>query len=128
MTIDNDSFMKIVMELDKLPKRIKELENDYFSKRTVQHDLDKALSAIQKEYKEMFDSLEAKITELGNELNIVRALGCRKFVYRSPHKCPVCEGSGKDKNKLVAEPYDQTIKILVAPACHSCEGKGIVWG
>lgn len=47
---------------------------------------------------------------------------------KKPHKCPVCEGSGKDKNKLVAEPYDNNIKILVEPPCHSCEGKGIVWG
>lgn len=54
-----------------------------------------------------------------------------KFVYgitQTPHKCPVCEGTGKDKNRLVAEPYEESIKILVAAPCRSCDGKGILWG
>lgn len=34
---------------------------------------------------------------------------------RSPHKCPVCGGSGF------------LIKIIECIDCHACEGKGIVW-
>jgi hypothetical protein len=45
---------------------------------------------------------------------------------KTPHKCPVCEGSGKlmtaNKNK------DAYANYAVETNCHACEGKGIVWG
>lgn len=44
-----------------------------------------------------------------------------------PHRCPACDGTGKDKSRLVAQPYDQEIKVLVNPDCHACEGKGVLW-
>lgn len=37
-----------------------------------------------------------------------------------PHKCPVCEGSGKYSNPHGEEG--------VANTCHGCDGTGIVWG
>lgn len=42
---------------------------------------------------------------------------------KSPHKCPVCEGIGI--NCDIGEIRGLPIK---SDKCHSCEGKGIVWG
>lgn len=51
---------------------------------------------------------------------------------KSPYKCPVCDGEGKNKNKLVMDGIkDQTGIGAISmnnPKCSSCEGKGIVWG
>lgn len=35
---------------------------------------------------------------------------------RKPHVCPVCEGRGQMEN--LVERHD----------CHSCSGKGVLWG
>lgn len=39
----------------------------------------------------------------------------------TPHKCPVCEGSG-----LIAETTEGG-RNTHSVDCHACEGKGIVW-
>lgn len=80
-----------------------------------------------------FDWCKERIEKLENQLSDWE---CEEFYFKNklrshdskPHECPVCKGKGKDKNKLIAEPYDQEIKIWVNPNCHACEGKGIVWG
>src|ERR1022692_714803 len=44
------------------------------------------------------------------------------------YKCPVCEGKGKDKDKLVAVlPIDGSMHRLEQAYCDACEGKGILW-
>lgn len=40
---------------------------------------------------------------------------------RKPHKCPLCEGSGK---RLIEFPNG----TFISDSCRACEGKGIVWG
>ena len=35
-----------------------------------------------------------------------------------PHKCPVCDGEGRKEK--------ETKDLFIT--CHSCDGKGIVWG
>ena len=52
----------------------------------------------------------------------------REGYPKRPHKCPTCNGQGKNIDKLVAVPYDGTIHKLVEADCHSCEGKGVLWG
>ena len=42
-------------------------------------------------------------------------------VGKRPHKCPICEGTGK------VQVAGNTTAILTT-ACHGCDGKGIVWG
>lgn len=37
--------------------------------------------------------------------------------FKKPHKCPLCNGHGKLG-------YPEVLQ----DKCHSCEGKGIVWG
>lgn len=37
-----------------------------------------------------------------------------------PHKCPVCEGTGKWESTL---PRTELLPII----CHACSGTGIVW-
>lgn len=38
----------------------------------------------------------------------------------TPHKCPVCEGSGAVQGPKTKSGFDGI-------ECHACEGKGIVW-
>ena len=38
---------------------------------------------------------------------------------KKPHKCPICNGAGKANHSLNG---------LLICKCHSCDGKGIVWG
>lgn len=46
---------------------------------------------------------------------------------KKPHKCPVCDGSSKIHTGLKFEEiYGTDLKTVIS--CHSCEGKGIVWG
>lgn len=46
---------------------------------------------------------------------------------RQPHKCPVCEGSGKKHPPL--ETWGHTTSAAPMPeSCHGCSGTGIVWG
>jgi hypothetical protein len=60
-------------------------------------------------YLSQFDRLET-------EINTVRALGSRAYHTKKPHKCPVCDGSM----------YVESLGI--GSKCHSCEGKGVLWG
>lgn len=43
---------------------------------------------------------------------------------KKPSKCPVCNGRGTLNN---FKPIHEGINQIYMP-CHSCEGKGIVWG
>jgi hypothetical protein len=42
---------------------------------------------------------------------------------KTPHKCPVCEGSGR----LLNARYGMLSNIGESD-CHACKGEGIVWG
>lgn len=74
--------------------------------------------------KKRCDELERLINAIKDSYNNI----CAPSLRKEPFKCPVCEGKGKDSNRLVTESCDQQIKVLVNPDCKSCEGKGIVWG
>lgn len=49
---------------------------------------------------------------------------------KKPHKCPICEGEGLNKSRLVMDAIlEQPSTISMKnPDCKACEGKGIVWG
>ena len=48
---------------------------------------------------------------------------------KKPHKCPLCDGKGKDTNRLVMDGVKEPSTInMKNPDCIACEGKGIVWG
>ena len=43
---------------------------------------------------------------------------------KKPHKCPICEGSGHDKNHIIKDSnWDFAFTYA---SCNSCNGKGIV--
>lgn len=71
---------------------------------------------------ERLDKIEKSILE--TRIQFIDQLGNDK----KPYICPVCDGKAKDKTRLVAEPYDQQIHVLINPDCPSCKGTGIVWG
>lgn len=59
-----------------------------------------------------------RIDKLEEQINTIT---CMPNVYwakynKTPHKCPVCDGFG---NRI----YENQVS-----PCHSCEGKGVIWG
>ncbi len=132
--------------IEKCFERIEKLENSSFE------DMKNELICFKKqrnEIKERLDKLEMmykierkveRIAELESKLEDIiprvwssEQKGCvaidyiennGKFKNKTPHKCPVCDGSGKVKEKLSS--FVNGKEILCD--CKSCEGKGIVWG
>jgi hypothetical protein len=46
----------------------------------------------------------------------------------SPHRCPNCDGSGK-RVYPVSPTANASIVLYPTPqTCHSCAGKGVLWG
>lgn len=73
------------------------------------------------------DDLQKEILELKRFPDITHEK-YKASINRVPHECPVCEGEGKNKNKLVMDGIKEPSTInLKHPACHACEGRGIVW-
>lgn len=60
--------------------------------------------------------LECRINQLEDNIN-KNILSSNK----SPHKCPVCDGSGRYKLATAQCASDTR-------DCHACEGKGVIWG
>lgn len=58
---------------------------------------------------------------------------CQIGVKR-PHKCPVCDATGKTKRRLTLKEFlgdywlalDDTGRVIVD--CHACNGRGVLWG
>ena len=48
---------------------------------------------------------------------------------QTPHKCPVCDGTGLvSKPPYVAGDQNEWVTSSTGPyACHACGGSGIVW-
>ncbi len=68
------------------------------------------------------DRLEEQINTMTSMPNVYWA----KY-NKTPHKCPVCEGSGKGE-KYADIMIDGVVLNSNYHVCISCEGKGIVWG
>lgn len=47
----------------------------------------------------------------------------------TPHKCPVCDGTGKaSKSPQIAGDIDTWSSSNMSPCgCHACTGTGIIW-
>lgn len=74
------------------------------------------------------DDIEAQLKRINVEFEKI-AVAISFSSGKMPHKCPVCEGEGKNKNKLVMDGIVGPSTISMKnPECNSCEGKGIVWG
>ena len=64
--------------------------------------------------------MEKRIKSLEERMNVKMEQWDKYFKENSskkPHKCPLCYGHGKFG-------YPEVLQTQ----CHSCEGKGIVWG
>lgn len=110
--------------IEELTKRIEKLENFIPD---VLHDFEKRISGLEKSLEDKFNLLKIKWCELENEINTFRLLISN--YSKKPHTCPLCDGEGINKNKLVLEDIRELSNITMKnPVCISCEGKGIVWG
>jgi DnaJ-class molecular chaperone len=74
------------------------------------------------------EELRHKIVEIDHKIKILYSQG--KGTYQSnsscknPHKCPVCNGWGKQQLPLPLQ-VETTTSVSM---CNACEGQGIVWG
>ena len=111
------------------------------------HEFEKKVIDQFKDFFEMFESIDVQLNELRTHItnieNNINYEQAKELIYqgaqthlsilkleskvkdletgsRKPHKCPVCEGSGKVAHPLTG--------MLAAAVCQACEGKGIVWG
>lgn len=61
------------------------------------------------------DEISNYISRFEDDIHDLQVFKSAKL--KTPHKCPVCEGLGGTK-----------ISGTIDEECHSCQGKGIVWG
>jgi hypothetical protein len=88
------------------------------------HTMRQTIEAWQKGCEVLISDMQQRIHELEKEKIDYSALCEGK-----PFKCPVCDGEGKNKNKLVMEGVKEPSTITMKnPECLSCGGRGIVWG
>lgn len=62
--------------------------------------------------------IEENIERVHTRINVLE----KKYALEStetPHVCPICDGSGKEKIRSDG---------LMYFCCHSCEGRRIIWG
>jgi DNA repair exonuclease SbcCD ATPase subunit len=72
---------------------------------------------------EKIQRLESEIDELERLVNAIKESYnslCASSLRREPHKCPICDGTGKHAKVL---PSMSPIYL----DCKSCDGKGILW-
>jgi DnaJ-class molecular chaperone len=78
---------------------------------------------------EAYIKLSERMSELEKQIQILRTkFLCEDYMINSinnnskkPYKCPVCDGRTKQQYNLPAGGYWED-------KCHTCDGKGIVWG
>lgn len=74
-------------------------------------------------------ALEAGIVEDGiTELEWMRSLVAKMIEYPLPHRCPNCEGVGQRPYPPPPNYAGTTAMFGLPQTCHSCQGKGVVWG
>ena len=73
---------------------------------------------ISRRVEEIENGLFRRIGILGEALHLMSEDNHQ--LKKTPHKCHVCGGSGKNINVLLSMPP-------IYPNCKSCEGSGIVW-
>lgn len=113
---------KLEKEIDVLEERIKKLEDSDYDERI--NDLENIGAELR------LCSLEPRIKEIERFQDITREQYKLTIKRKHPHKCPVCEGSLKVLTEIAKHDFDGTMRagLELSRKCHSCEGKGIVWG
>ena len=137
-------------EITQLKEEIKKLEEIY-SKFPPEFEILKArIDDVLKEAVKLFSTLEnyqikdnmncderiSALEEMSIEKRLLELEKKVNYFYsdqyvppRKPFACPVCDGKG-----IIHTPETMRFDIMMEEknigmsACHSCEGKGIVWG
>lgn len=111
----------------KLLGRIEELES--WNNRPAPWALEKDVNLFEIKLHEMQQNINCLFVSLKGVEGRFNMASLRRPI---PHKCPVCEGNGKNYNEPNYSLLDNseekfTLKRNELP-CMPCEGKGIVWG
>lgn len=117
-TFDNDNFVK------EMEERRKEQPHPGLMEIPVAKNFDIVYARLAR-LEAFADKYSSNLKDSIDKLNLELVKNCYDPFQPipsnlKPHKCPVCQGSGGVKHPLTG--------LLVPAECHSCEGKGIVWG
>lgn len=108
------------LKYELLKNRMRKLE-EKISEKYAHPDIVTRIERLEKQI--------SALTEMYKETSINNAKLIDMELNKKPYKCPVCDGCGKDMNRLVMDGVKEPSTInMKNPACISCEGKGIVWG
>jgi len=88
---------------------------------TISENLSMASNSSRVHLEVNVNNLHSRVD--GLEKIIEKNLQARKY----PHKCPACNGIGADINSMDAHRIREW-GLNCPLSCHSCQGKGIVWG
>jgi len=70
------------------------------------------------------DEVELLANAIKNSYNNL----CAPSLRKEPYKCPVCCSDGSIPHKVPDEMTADHKGFFVKIVCHSCEGKGVIWG
>lgn len=82
--------------------------------------LDKIVNALN----ERIHEVELLVNAVRDSYNNL----CAPSLRKEPYKCPVCCGDGSIPHKVPDEMTADHKGFVMKIVCHSCEGKGIIWG
>lgn len=131
---DKQGFSWHKGQIEALAERIKSLENQttkdaVYNQNCFHGFLDKIKNLEEhKNYQidenrkvsKRLDEIDKQIIE--TRIQFINQIGNEK----RPHTCPVCNGTGELELQSIEETINNDNKRF--KTCHSCEGKGVLWG
>lgn len=89
---------------------------------------DEIHSAILNSIKNIEKEIDERINELSEKLNNLISMPNIAWAKynKTPHKCPVCDGSRNSRGRYFDEFLRAGMETFIE--CKSCDGKGILWG
>ncbi len=125
---DKDGFSMQKGAIDASFERIQDLEESYQGLIKDSKWLEERIKTLEKDCAKYIDSNQFQANR--QRLNLVEfrieKLENQYKESKKPHKCPSCDGTGNDKG--IQREHPEYKFCMEYASCHSCEGKGIVWG
>lgn len=86
-------------------------------------EVSKKLECLEDNLSKLRKEFESKLEV---DLEKWREYYSKVYVKKTPHKCPICDGTGNLKKATRENPnFDFYVEYA---SCHACDGKGVVWG
>jgi hypothetical protein len=133
VNIPNENNNEKVDDNRKVSRRLEDFKdkvNEYF--KYLENRFDKKCDsnyAEQVKLNSRIDDIEGRNVSLRKELTDLQILSHDEYmakISRKPFKCPVCNGTLTIDSKVVLGM--KVCRHTGRQICHTCDGKGIVWG